>query len=257
MITGPLIAELAGLVGEPARATMLSALLDGRALTATELAYAARVTRQTASTHLAKLAEAGLVAPIRDGRYRYFRLASPRVAEMLDGIMAVALEHRPRYRPLSRQARELSAARICYDHLAGRLSVDLTDSLITHEYIVVGDEAAEITPAGTRFLTEFGIDLSGLSSRGRHFCRVCIDWTERRPHIAGAVGAALTKRCFDLGWTERMKHGSAVIVTASGKRGFLKTFGIGVPEETAKESPSFGEVTDRAAGLGSRRSLDR
>src|ERR1043166_5611643 len=105
MITGPLIAEIAGLVGEPARATMLSALLDGRALTATELAYAARVTRQTASTHLAKLAEVG---------------------QMLEGIMAVALEHRPRYRPLSRQGRELSVARICNDHLAGRLSVDLT-----------------------------------------------------------------------------------------------------------------------------------
>ena len=151
---------------------------------------------------------------------------------MLDGIMAVALENRPRYRPLSRQARELHAARICYDHLAGRLSVDLTDSLITHEYIVVvGDEAAEITPAGTRFLTEFGIDLSALSSQ-RHFCRLCLDWTERRPHIAGAVGAALTKRCFDLGWTERMKHSHAVIVTTSGEHGFLETFGIGVPEGT-------------------------
>jgi DNA-binding transcriptional ArsR family regulator len=121
MITGPLIAEIAALVGEPARATMLSALLDGRALTASELAYAARVTPQTASTHLAKLTEAGLVSPIRDGRHRYFRLASPKVVEMLDGIVAVALENRPRYRPLSRQAQELSAARICYDHLAGRL----------------------------------------------------------------------------------------------------------------------------------------
>src|SRR3989441_11374183 len=128
MITGPLTAEIAGLVGEPARATMLSALLDGRALTASELAFAARVTPQTASTHLAKLTEAGLLSPIREGRHRYFRLASPKVAEMLDGIMAVALENRPRYRPLSRQARELSAARICYDHLAGRLSVDLTAS---------------------------------------------------------------------------------------------------------------------------------
>jgi hypothetical protein len=148
---------------------------------------------------------------------------------MLDGIVAVALESRPRYRPLSRQAQELSAARICYDHLAGRLSVNLTDFLITHEYIVVG-EAAEVTQAGTRFLTEFGIDLSALSSTRRHFCRLCLDWTERRPHIAGAVGAALTKRCFDLGWTERMKHSRAVIVTASGKRGFLETFGIGGSE---------------------------
>jgi hypothetical protein len=92
--------------------------------------------------------------------------------------------------------------------------------------------AAEITQAGTQFLTELGIDLSALSSKRRHFCRLCIDWTERRPHIAGPVGAALTKRCFDLGWTERMKHSSAVIVTASGKHGFLETFGIGVAEET-------------------------
>src|SRR5438874_1869795 len=112
MITGPLIAEIAGLVGEPARATMVSALLDGRALTATELAYAARVTPQTASTHLAKLTAAGLLAPVKDGRHRYFRLASPRVVQMLDAIMGVALEHRPRYRPLSRQARELQDARV-------------------------------------------------------------------------------------------------------------------------------------------------
>jgi len=231
MITGPLIAEIAALVGEPARATMLSALLDGRALTATELAFAARVTPQTASAHLTKLTEAGLLSPIKDGRHRYFRLASPKVVEMLDGIVALALENRPRYRPLSRQARELSAARICYDHLAGRLSVDLTASLTANAYIVPGDEAAEITQAGTRFLTEFGIDLAILGSTRRHFCRLCLDWTERRPHLAGAVGAALTKRCFDLGWTERMKHSRAVIVTASGKRGFLETFGVGAAEE--------------------------
>jgi DNA-binding transcriptional ArsR family regulator len=178
MITGPLIAEIAALVGEPARATMLSALLDGRALTATELAFAARVTPQTASTHFAKLTEAGLLSPIKDGRHRYFRLASPKVVEMLDGIVAVALENRPRYRPLSRQARELSAARICYDHLAGRLSVDLADFFTTHEYIVLGDEGAEITEAGTQFLSEFGIDLVALSSIRRHFCRLCLDWTD-------------------------------------------------------------------------------
>jgi len=231
MIAGPLIAEIAALVGEPARATMLSALLDGRALTASELAYAARVTPQTASTHLAKLSEAGLLSPIRDGRHRYFRLASPKVVEMLDGIVAVALENRPRYRPLTRQARELSAARICYDHLAGRLSVDLTDFFTAHEYIVLGDEAAEITQEGTRFLTEFGIDLAALTSTRRHLCRLCLDWTERRPHVAGMVGAALTTRYFDLGWTERMKHTRAVIVTEPGKRGFLETFVINASQD--------------------------
>jgi DNA-binding transcriptional ArsR family regulator len=242
MNTGPLIAEIAALVGEPAKATMLSALLDGRALTATELAYAARVTPPTASTHLAKLTEARLLMPVRGGRHRYFRIASPKVVEMLDGIMAVALEKRPRYRPLSSQARELSAARICYDHLAGRLSVDLTDFFTTHAYIVPGDDAAEITQAGTGFLSEFGIDVAALGSTRRHFCRLCLDWTERRPHIAGAVGAALAKRCFDLGWTERMKHSRAVIVTASGKCGFLETFGINVSEEmrTAWEPDNKG-----------------
>jgi len=213
---------------------MVSALLDGRTMTASELAHAARVTPQTASTHLGKLTKAGLLSADRNGRHRNFRLASPKVAEMIEGIVAVALEKRPRFRPLFPQAHAVSAARICYDHLAGRLSVDLTNYLTAHEYIMIGDdaEAAVITQAGTRFLTEFGIDLSTLSSTRRHVCRLCLDWTERRPHIAGAVGAALTKRYFDLGWTERMKHSGAVIVTASGKHGFRETFGIGMPEET-------------------------
>ncbi len=116
------------------------------------------------------------------------------------------------------------------------LSVDLTEFLAKEEYIVVSDEAAEITAKGTRFLTEFGIDLSALRSARRHFCRLCLDWTERRPHIAGAVGAALTKRCFDLDWTERMKHSRAVIVTPLGKRGFLETFGVGMREENGSRA---------------------
>jgi DNA-binding transcriptional ArsR family regulator len=209
---------------------MVSALLDGRALTASELAFAARITPQTASTHLAKLTEAGLLSVVRNGRHRHFRLASPTVADMIDGIVAVALEKRPRYRPLSRQARALSAARICYDHLAGRLSVDLTDSFVAREYIVLDGEAAEITTAGTCFFTEFGLELPTLRSTRRHFCRLCLDWTERRPHIAGAVGAAITKRYFDLGWMERMKRSHAVVVTPLGRRGFRETFGIDASE---------------------------
>jgi DNA-binding transcriptional ArsR family regulator len=171
-----------------------------RALTASELAVAARITPQTASTHLAKLTEAGLLSMARHGRHRYFRFASPRVTDMIDGIVAVALEKRLRYRPLSRQARALNAARICYDHLAGRLSVDLTDSFVARGYVVLDDEVAEITRAGTRFLTEFGIELPTLRSTRRHYGRLCLDWTERRPHLAGAVGAAVTKRYFSAGW---------------------------------------------------------
>jgi DNA-binding transcriptional ArsR family regulator len=227
MITGPIIAEIAALVGDPARATILSALLDGRALTASELAGAARITPQTASTHLAKLTGAGLLTMVRDGPRRHFQLASPTVADMIDGIVAVALQKRPRYRPLSRQAHALSAARICYDHLAGRLSVDLTDAFVARKYVVlVGDHAAEVTAAGTRFFAEFGIELPALRSVRRHFCRLCLDWTERRPHIAGAVGAAITQRCFDLGWMERTDRSHAVVVTPLGRRGFRKTLGI-------------------------------
>ena len=238
MTTGPIIAEIAALVGEPARATMLLALLDGRALTAHELAFAARVTPQTASTHLAKLTETWLLTPLRQGRHRYFRLASPKVVDMLDAIVAVALENRPRYRPLSHQAQELSAARICYIHLAGRLAVDLTDALTVREHIVLGDNAAEITSAGARFLAEFGIDFSALSSARRRFCKVCIDWTERRPHIAGPIGAALTNRYFDLGWIERVKDSRAVIVTAAGKRGFSDIFGIRLPDGGDTQHPA-------------------
>jgi DNA-binding transcriptional ArsR family regulator len=233
MNPGPLIAEIAALVGDPARAMMLTALLDGRALTATELAYAARVTPQTASSHLAKLTEAGLLTSLRNGRNRYLRLASPEVVQMLDAIMAVAVVNKPRFRPLSRQARELGDARICYDHLAGRLNVALTDCFAVRKYIVIGDEAAEITTQGVRFFTEFGISLSVLPAARRHFCRFCIDWTERRPHIAGAVGRALTRRYFDLGWTERQEHRRAVIVTAAGRRGFLETFGVAVPRQSS------------------------
>jgi len=230
MITGPIIAETAALVGDPARATMLSALLDGRALTASELALAARITPQTASTHLAKLTAAGMLSVVRNGRHRHFQLASPAVAGMIEGIVAVALEKRPPYRPLSREARALSEARICYDHLAGRLSVDLTDAFVAREYVVLEDGVAEITTAGTRFFTEFGIELPTRRATRGYYSRLCLDWTERRPHIAGAVGAAITRRCFDLGWMERMERSHAVIVTPLGRRGLQKTFGIEAPE---------------------------
>jgi DNA-binding transcriptional ArsR family regulator len=213
---------------------MVSALLDGRALSASELALAAQIRPQTASTHLAKLTEAGLLSVARSGRHRHFRLASPTVVDMIDRIVAVALAKRPRYRPLSRQARALSAARICYDHLAGRLSVDLTEALVGKKYVVPDDEAAEITRAGARFFAAFRIELPTLRSARRRSCRLCLDWTERRPHIAGALGAALTNRYFDLGWMERMGRSHAVRVTPLGRRGFRETFGIDTSEPGAR-----------------------
>ena len=241
MITGPIIAEIAALVGDPARATMVSALLDGRALTAGELASAARITPSTASAHLAKLTKAGVLSVVREGRHRHFRLASPAVEDMINGIVAVALAKRPRYRPLSAQARALSAARICYDHLAGRLSVDLTDACVARDYLVLDVDTAEITRAGIRFFTEFGIELPKRRSSRRHVSRLCLDWTERRPHIAGTLGAALTRRAFDLGWIERMPRSHAVIVTPSGRRGLRHTFGIepSEPADRTQHEPTF------------------
>jgi len=226
-----MIAEIAALVGDPTRATMVSALLDGRALTASELATSAGVTPQTASAHLAKLTAAGLLSAGRSGRHRHFRLASQTVAAMIEGIVAVALAKRPRLRPLSPQARAVGAARICYDHLAGRLGVDVTDALVARAYLVPDDhEAAQITPAGVRFFKGFGIEMPAARLTRRRFCRLCLDWTERRPHIAGALGATMTTRYFDLGWMVRMTRGHAVVVTASGRRGLRETFGVDAPE---------------------------
>ena len=211
---------------------MVSVLLDGRAMTASELALAARITPQTASTHLGKLTKAGLLAMNRNGRHRYFRLATPKVAEMIEGIVAVALENRPRFSPISPQARAVDAARICYDHLAGRLSVDLTDALIAREFILIDDEAAAITTAGTRFFSEFGIALPARRSVRPPACRLCLDWTERRSHIACPLGAAITQRLFDLGWIERMRRSHAVVVTPLGRRGLEETFGVDASEPT-------------------------
>jgi DNA-binding transcriptional ArsR family regulator len=228
MITAPFIAEIAALVGEPARANMLLALMDGRALTAGELAYAARVAPQTASGHLGKLVGARLLALEKQGRHRYFRLASPAVADLLEGLMAVAVDGAPRYRPPSRGDEALRLARACYDHLAGRLGVALADTFLSRGHIVLDDDAGQVTAEGGRFFDEFGLDLACAESQRRRFCRPCLDWSERRRHLGGAVGAALAARCFELGWIERVKDSRAVTITASGRNGLLATFSIAI-----------------------------
>jgi DNA-binding transcriptional ArsR family regulator len=227
MISGAMIAEIAALAGDPARANILAALLDGRAMTATELAYAAHVTPQTTSAHLAKLTAAGLITATPSGRHRYFRLASARVAQMLETIGSVVIASRPRFRPLSRLAAELRDARVCYDHLAGRLGVAIADAMIRRGYIVLEDEGGHLTDAGIRYLAGLGIDLYDPAlQRRRHMCRACLDWTERRPHIGGAIGAALAERWLALGWIARAKDSRAVTLTAAGERGFRDSLGL-------------------------------
>ncbi|MFL5333569.1 MAG: ArsR/SmtB family transcription factor [Geminicoccaceae bacterium] len=224
METGSSIARVAALVGDPARANMLSALTDGRALTASELAYFAGVTPQTASSHLSKLTEAGLLAQQRQGRHHYYRLASPLVGRMLESLMVVA-DPAP-LQPRWRGGQALRTARTCYDHLAGRLAVGIADGLVERGHVVLAEDGGEVTAAGLAHLAEFGIDLGGASMRRRPFVRPCLDWSERRPHLAGAIGAALASRAFELGWIERIKDSRAVAITAAGTRGFLDVFGV-------------------------------
>tara|TARA_B100000513_G_scaffold41259_1_gene15632 strand:- start:845 stop:1546 length:702 start_codon:yes stop_codon:yes gene_type:complete len=224
------LAEVGSLVGDVARAQMLVALLDGRALTAGELAWCAGIAPQTASGHLGKLHGAGLLAMEKQGRHRYFRLSSPTVAAMLESMGVVcAIDTPRRIRPESRMDVDLRRARTCYDHLAGILGVALADSLSAKGAIDLSGDGGLVTERGRRFLVDFGIALDDLEKRKRCFCRPCLDWSERRHHIAGAVGAALADRLFGLGWIERIKDSRAVRVTPDGCRGLKDTFGIDHP----------------------------
>jgi len=228
MSTAPQIAEIAALVGDPARANILCALLGGRALTATELASAAGVSPQTASGHLGRLLAARLLGVMKQGRHRYYRLAGPTVAQMLESIMTVALDAPPRFQPRSTRDDQLRQARTCYDHIAGLLGVRLADRLIERELVILGEEAGEVTPAGAELLSGLGVDLSAARASRRVFCRPCVDWTERRPHIGGAVGAALASRCFELRWIERVRDSRALTVTPAGRRGLKEAFELSI-----------------------------
>lgn len=229
------IAVTAALLGDPARANMLAALMDGRALTAKELAYAAHVTPQTASGHLAKLSDGGLLAGEKQGRHRYYRLASPLVGQMLEGVMAVSGPEVPRATTW-RGGEALRTARTCYDHLAGRLGVALSDALTDRGHVALGADGGEVTEAGLRFLSEFG----ATPATGRRvFCRPCLDWSERRPHLAGRVGAALACRCFELGWIKRQRDTRAVAITSAGREGLSCTFGITLDDDA--RTPAGGE----------------
>jgi DNA-binding transcriptional ArsR family regulator len=220
------LAGVAALVGDAARANILAALLNGQALTASELAYFAHVSPQTASAHLGKLTEGCLITMMRQGRNRYYRLATPAVVQMLERILAVAADGPRRHRPPTKCDTAMREARTCYDHFAGRLGVALADSLAARGHVFLTEEGGEVTDSGATFLTEFGIDLGAAHQRRRTFCRPCLDWTERRLHIGGAVGAALATRCFDLGWFTRLRDCRAVNITTAGRRGLSEAFGV-------------------------------
>lgn len=227
MVAAANMVEVAALVGDTARATMLAALMGGQALTASELASRARITRSTASGHLGKLVGARLLSVTQKRRNRYYRIASPLVARMLESIKAVAaIEVPQRHQPRSIADDRLRFARTCYDHLAGYLGVAIADALIASGHVVLTDDGGEVTPSGARFLSNFGAELTQISGSRRIFCRPCLDWSERRYHIAGHVGAEIQRCCLKRGWLRRDPETRVVRVTPAGQIGLRKTFGI-------------------------------
>nr|WP_137391907.1 helix-turn-helix transcriptional regulator [Rhodoligotrophos defluvii] len=212
------IAEIAALIGDPARASILSALMAGRALTAGELAWHAGVSAQTASGHLGKLLAAKLICMEKQGRHRYYRLASAGVAQLLETLTVLAAAEPVGRRVVGPKDQALRLARTCYDHMAGKLGVALADALAARSYVVMDDDAAMITDAGRHFFHEFGLDLSSPSGSQRPICRACLDWSERRPHLAGRLGAALLARFLDLAWVQPVADSRALKLTGTGER---------------------------------------
>jgi DNA-binding transcriptional ArsR family regulator len=228
MKAGPDIAMVASLVGDPARANMLTALMNGRALTASELSQEAGVTPQTASSHLAKLEAGGLIEQEKQGRHRYYRLADPDVAEVMEslqGLAARAGHLRVRTGPKDPALRR---ARVCYDHLAGDLGVQMLDSMKRQKLVRQHKSDIELTPDGERFVEKtLQIDAKSLTHPRRPVCKACLDWSERRHHLAGTLGAALMQRFTELKWASRdPTPGSRVVqFTRQGEKRFAALFG--------------------------------
>jgi len=245
MVAAANLVEVAALVGDTARATMLNALMGGQSLTATELAYCANVSRSTASGHLSKLVAARLLTVTRRRRFSYYRIASPLVAAMLESIKVVAaIEVPPRRQPRSAGDDALRFARSCYDHMAGQIGVAITDALVAMGHIVLTDEGGEVTASGERFLAEFGTNLTPRTRR--IFCQPCLDWSERRYHVRGLVGAAILDRLLTLGWFKREPDSRALRLTPAGRAGLAGTFGIKLDESVQRVHPCGGRVVLRA-----------
>jgi DNA-binding transcriptional ArsR family regulator len=230
MVNTNRMAEIGLLIGEPARAAMLGALMDGRALSASELSRVAGVTPQTASGHLARLTDANLLAVERQGRHRYHRLASTEVAELIESVMRIAAitVPAPVKMPVTgpRDAM-MRRARTCYDHLAGGLGIAVTDALVAKGVIAFDDGAGVVLPGGVERLAELGIAVPDAPRKtARPLCRPCLDWSERRPHLAGRLGAAVCSHFLDTHLVSRVPGGRTLTITPKGERALRERFGV-------------------------------
>lgn len=228
MKEGPDIAAIAAMVGDPARANMLTALLNGEALTASELADEAGVTKQTASSHLNKLALAGLIAVEAQGRHRYYRLADADVAGLLETLMGVAMRAKAlRTRPGPKEP-ALRHARVCYDHLAGELGVAMFDSFLKHKWVTPGPERTfALTRLGRAKVSSFGVGIEDIERGARPLCRACLDWSVRRHHLAGALGAAVLDRVLERGWAAQRRNSRVLEFTPVGEAQLKRVFAFG------------------------------
>ncbi len=213
------IAAVATLLADPTRAGFLIALSDGRALPAGELARRGGVTPSTASAHLTKLVEQGLLSAENCGRHRYFRLATPALVRALEALAVIAPPAPVRSLHESEAAVAVRFARICYDHLAGTLGVAVTEALVAYDILAEIEDGYAVTPAGVQRLQEFGVDVGSARRRRRFFAPQCLDWSERRHHVAGALGSALAGHLFEIGWIVRAPISRAVWVTPTGRVG--------------------------------------
>ncbi len=229
----PDIARLAAAIGDPARANMLNALMSGKALTSSELAAEAGVTPATASSHLSRLFDAGLLRVRTQGRHRYWALADGEVAFALETLMGLAARTTARVRTGPKDA-QMRKARVCYDHLAGDYGVKLFDALVAKDVIVPLDDGLSLGKKSAAFIAEMVLELP---KSQRPVCRACLDWSERRTHLAGGLGAALLNRFFELGWARRDKGSRIVTFTPEGERQFQLLTRIELAAKLAATEP--------------------
>jgi len=226
------IASVAALLSDTTRVAMLLALSDGRALPAGELARHARVSASTASEHLSRMADQRWLSIEKNGRHRYYRLIEPKVARAIEALAVVAPATAVRSFTQSESVAAVRAARTCYDHIAGQLGVAVTEALMKSGALDDAGDGYSVTCGGSEILGRLDLDLEAVHGRKRRFAPRCLDWSERRFHMAGALGAALTRRYFDLGWLARRPASRAVRLTDAGREGFHAWLGIEVGDTT-------------------------